>query len=136
MSCTDGAPPEAGPVVKRELTVPAPPAEVWESLPSLLGDDVDLASEPGGRLRADGPEGERLGVVEEYDAPRRLAFWWVPAGDDDTPDTSPSIVELELFPTEMAGSAVGTLLRVRETRFDASVVVDALSRGPLARARA
>ncbi len=136
MSCTDGAPPETGPAVERELTLAAPPAEVWESLPSLLGDYVDLAPEPGGRLRADGPDGERLGVVEEYDAPRRLAFWWVPAGDDDAPDTSPSMVELDLFPTQMAGSAVGTLLRVRETRFDAAIVADGLLRGPLARARA
>ena len=62
---------------------PAPPDEVWESLPALLGDDVELAAEPGGRLRGDGPEGERVGVVEEVDAPQRLAFWWVPADGDD-----------------------------------------------------
>ena len=122
MSCTD-----EGPSVEREIVVPAPPAEVWESLPSLLGDDVELAEEAGGRLRCDGPEGERVGVVEEIDAPHRLAFWWVPADGDD----APSYVEFELD-----GSAVGTLLRVRETRFDAATVVGAVRRGPLARARA
>jgi uncharacterized protein YndB with AHSA1/START domain len=121
MSCTDDIP-----SVEREIILPAPPAEVWESLPSLLGDDVELATEPGGRLHADGPEGERVGVVEEFDAPHRLTFWWVPAAGDD----APSFVEVELD-----GSAVGTLLRVRETRFDAATVVGML-RGPLARARA
>lgn len=135
MSCTDEVPPTGELVVEREVTLPVPPGEVWESLPALLGDHVHLEAEPGGRLRADGPEGERLGVVEEFDAPRRLAFWWVPAGNDDTLDTAPSMVEIELFPVAM-GSAVGTRLRVRETRFDAAVVADALSRGPLARARA
>ena len=46
-------------------------------------------------------------------------------------DDAPSFVEVELD-----GSAVGTLLRVRETRFDAATVVGRLLRGPLARARA
>ena len=40
------------------------------------------------------------------------------------------------FDLRLAGSAVGTLLRVRETRFDATTVVRSLSRGPRARARA
>jgi len=102
-------------------------AEVWKSLPTLLGDDVELAPEPGGRLRADGPEGEWLGVVEEFDAPYRLSFWWVPADGE----AAPSFVEVDL-----AGSAVGTLLRVRETRFDAATVVSGVLRGPVARARA
>jgi uncharacterized protein YndB with AHSA1/START domain len=122
MSCTDEAP-----AIEREITLPAPPTEVWDALPSLLGDDVELAPEAGGRLHADGPEGERVGVVEEFDAPHRLAFWWVPADGDD----APSYVEMELD-----GSAVGTLLRVRETRFDAATVLRGISRGPLARVRA
>ena len=98
MSCTDEVP-----TVEREIELPAPPAEVWEFLPALLGDDVELTLEAGGRLRADGPEGERVGVVEELDTPRRLSFWWVPSDGDD----APSFVEVEL-----AGAAVGTLLRV------------------------
>lgn len=122
MSCTDEVP-----SVEREIELPVDAAVVWESLPSLFGDDVELTGEPGGRLRADGPEGEWVGVVEEFDAPRRLSFWWVPAEGDD----APSFVEVDL-----AGSAVGTLLRVRETRFDAAAVVGGMLRGPLARARA
>jgi len=113
--------------VERAIELPAGPDEVWESLPSLLGDDVELTPEPGGRIRARGPDGERAGTVDEADAPHRLAFWWVAVDGDD----APSFVELEL-----TGAAVGTLLRVRETRFDAAVVVDGLLRGPLARARA
>ncbi len=122
MSCTEGSP-----SVERAIEVAAEPEEVWESLPSLLGDDVELSAEPGGRIRARGPEGERAGTVDEADAPHRLAFWWVPVAGDD----APSFVEIEL-----TGVAVGTRLRVRETRFDAAVVVDGLLRGPLARARA
>ena len=107
--------------------LPAPPAEVWESLPSLLGDDVELAAEPAvGSMptvpRANGWEWSRSST-----RPHRLAFWWVPADGDD----APSFVEVELD-----GSAVGTLLRVRETRFDAATVVGGMLRGPLARARA
>ena len=122
MSCTDECP-----SVEREIELPALVPEVWESLPGLLGDDVELAAEPGGRLHATGPEGERIGVVEEVDAPHRLSFWWMPAEGDD----APSIVELELDP--IVG---GTRLRVRETRFDAGVFADTLTRGPLALARA
>jgi hypothetical protein len=108
---------------------------VWETLPTLFGDDVELAAEPGGRLRATEAGCVRVGVVEEADAPRRLAFWWTPAGGG-TDDGAASMVEVELTPLESTGSAVGTLLRVRETRFDAAGVLDSLLRGPLAGARA
>ena len=113
--------------MERTIELAAAPDEVWGSLPSLLGDDVELVAEPGGPVRARGPEGERAGTVDEADAPHRLAFWWVPVVGDE----APSFVEIEL-----AGGAVGTRLTVRETRFDAAVVVDGLLRGPLARARA
>ena len=113
--------------MEREIELPARPDEVWETLPALFGDDVEIVAAPGGRVRARGPEGERAGTVEEVDAPRLLTFWWVTVEGDD----APSFVELEL-----SGGAVGTLLRVRETRFDAAVAVDTLLRGPLARARA
>jgi hypothetical protein len=122
MSCTDEIP-----SVEREIELPASPIEVWESLPSLLGDDVELTAEPGGHLHATGPEGERVGVVEEVAEPHRLSFWWVPVNSED----APSMVELELH--RIVG---GTLLRVRETPFDAGVFVDAVSRGPRAVARA
>ena len=121
MSCTDDVP-----TVEREIELPASPAEVWDALPGMLGDDVELVAEPGGRLHADGPDGERVGAVDEVAVARRLTFWWT-AVDGDEP---PSYVELELFDTDE-----GTLLRVRETRFDAAIEVDALLRGPLALAR-
>jgi len=124
MSCTDDIP-----AVERETVLDAPPEEVWESLPALVGDD-DLAAEPGAPLRATEAEGERIGVVDEADAPRRLAFWWSPIEGDD----APSFVEITLDAVE-TGRGVGTLLRVRESRFDAALVADGLLRGPLAHAR-
>ena len=124
MSCTDDIP-----AVERETVLDAPPEEVWESLPALVGDD-DLAAEPGAALRATEAEGERIGVVDEADAPRRLAFWWAPIEGDD----APSFVEITLDAVE-TGRGVGTLLRVRESRFDAALVADGLLRGPLAHAR-
>jgi len=124
MSCTDDIP-----AVERETVLDAPPEEVWESLPALVGDD-DLAAEPGAPLRATEAEGERIGVVDEADAPRRLAFWWAPIEGDD----APSFVEITLDAVE-TGRGVGTLLRVRESRFDAALVADGLLRGPLAHAR-
>jgi len=127
MSCTDGVP-----CVEREIELSAPPDAVWDALPSLLGDDVDLTAEPGGRLAARGPDGEHFGVVEEADPPRRLTFWWVPAHGDGLP----SLVELELAPTEPGTVPAGTVVHVRETRFDAAGVFDDLLRGPFAYARA
>ena len=106
--------------------LPAPPEAVWDMLPALLGDDVELTAEPGGRLRVRGPEGDHVGVVDEAEAPRRLVFWWVPTVGDD----APSKVELDLSANE-----AGTLLHVRETRFDAAEAVAGLHRGPLALAR-
>ena len=120
MSCTDEVP-----SVEREIVIPAPAEQLWESLPALLGDDVELEAEPGGRIRVRGPEGEHVGTVEEAEAPRRLAFWWVPAGGDEPP----SRVEIEL-----TGVAAGTIVHIRETRFDADAVSRQLLRGPLAHA--
>jgi uncharacterized protein YndB with AHSA1/START domain len=125
MSCTDDIP-----VFEREVVLPAPPEEVWESLPAVFGDGGEVDAEPGGALRSEGPDGERVGVVEEADAPRRLAYWWVPVGDDG----APSHVEIALEPVE-TGNGIGTIVRVRESPFDAATVADGLLRGPLARAR-
>jgi uncharacterized protein YndB with AHSA1/START domain len=126
MSCTDDAP-----VVEREVVLPAPPEEVWESLPAVFGVGGEIVAEPGGALRSEGPDGERVGVVEEVDAPRRLAFWWAPVQGDG----APSHVEIALEPVE-TGNGVGTIVHVRESAFDAAAVADGLLRGPLARARA
>jgi hypothetical protein len=54
----------------------------------------------------------------------------VPVGDDG----APSHVEIALEPVE-TGNGIGTIVRVRESPFDAATVADGLLRGPLARAR-
>jgi hypothetical protein len=125
MSCTDDVP-----AVEREVLLPAPPDEVWESLPAVLGDGGELEAEPGCKLRSHGPDGDHVGVVEEVDAPCRLTFWWVPVAGED----APSHVEILLEPVELA-DGVGTILHVREMQFDAAGVADGLLRGPLALAR-
>ena len=53
--------------VERELVVPEPAEEVWRSLaePDWLGEDAPSSSRPAGEVRA----GERVGFVEEADAP-------------------------------------------------------------------
>jgi uncharacterized protein YndB with AHSA1/START domain len=102
------------PAVERTIELPAPPAEVWGELPALFGDDGDLETEPGAPLRADGPAGRRVGVVEQAEPARRLTFWWTSVEGDD----APSYVEIEL-----ESCAVGTLLRVRETRFDGALLL-------------
>jgi uncharacterized protein YndB with AHSA1/START domain len=93
--------------VEREITVEAPPDEVWESLvePERLeewfANDVELDARPGGEgvFRWDDGE-ERRAVVRELDEPRRLVLDW----DDD------GSVAIELV--EVEG---GTLVHVVET---------------------
>lgn len=66
----------------REITLPAPPEEVWESLtePAWLGPDASIELQPAGEVRA----GERSGFVEEAEEPHRLVFWWSRPGEDAT----------------------------------------------------
>jgi uncharacterized protein YndB with AHSA1/START domain len=111
--------------------LPAPPEEVWDSLPAIFGAGGEVVAEPGGALRSEGPDGTRVGVVETVEAPRRLSFWWVPVEGDDPP----SHVEIALEPVE-TGNGVGTIVRVRESQFDAASVGAGLLRGPRALARA
>jgi uncharacterized protein YndB with AHSA1/START domain len=91
--------------VERTLELSAPPDEVWSELVSgeWLGDDVQIDARPGGALRVD----EKIGVIEEADAMRRLAFWWSER-DGRTP---PSRVDMELVPF-----GAGTRLRIRESQ--------------------
>jgi uncharacterized protein YndB with AHSA1/START domain len=95
--------------VERHLELPAPPDVVWDELPGILGDEVDLVAEPGGALRARDADGERVGVVDEADPGERLAFRWMSTEGDD----APSEVEITLERT-----AVGTMIHLRETRLD------------------
>jgi uncharacterized protein YndB with AHSA1/START domain len=135
MSCTDDDRPVESqiverPSVEREVELSAPPEAVWESLPAVFGTDGEVVTEPGGVVRSEGPDGARMGVVEDVEPARRLSFWWVPVDGDDPP----SHVEIALEPVE-TGNGVGTIVRVRESQFDAAAVGAALLRGPLALAR-
>lgn len=104
MSCND-----SDLVIERHVELPAPPEAVWEELPEMLGDDVELTAEPGGILHANDPDGDRVGVVIEAVPAERLTFRWTTVDGDDPP----SEVEISLEP-----SGVGTILHVRETRLD------------------
>jgi hypothetical protein len=78
--------------VERTMELDAPREDVWDALPEMFADDTD-----------------RVGVVEEIEVGRRVAFWWT----STTGDEPASYVEIELDVC-----AVGTLIRVRETRLD------------------
>jgi uncharacterized protein YndB with AHSA1/START domain len=91
------APPEA------EIVVDAPLEEAWEAitnpdaLSSWFGADVELDPAPLGKARfrfADGSS--RLAIVEEVDAPHRLAWRWWPEGDR----ASATRVAIDLEPFE------------------------------------
>jgi uncharacterized protein YndB with AHSA1/START domain len=119
MSCN-----ESDVIVERHVELPAAPARVWEELPAMLGDDVELVAEPGGVLHAHGPDGERVGIVYEAVPAERLSFEWTPVGGDEPP----SEVEITLEPSE-----TGTTLHVRELRLDGAHLARSAF---LARARA
>jgi uncharacterized protein YndB with AHSA1/START domain len=109
MSCN-----ESDLVVERDLELPAPPDVVWDELPGILGDEVELAAVPGGRLHTRDADGERVGVVYEAIPAERLSFRWISADGDD----APSDVEITLEP-----SGVGTVVHLRETRLDGAHLV-------------
>jgi uncharacterized protein YndB with AHSA1/START domain len=99
-------------VVERCVEVAAPAAEVWEAvtdpeqLSVWLGVDVDMDVQPGGSARFVGPDGKRLGLVEEVVPERRLVFsWWPSPGFGRT-----SRVEIDLDECD-----TGTEVRVIET---------------------
>jgi uncharacterized protein YndB with AHSA1/START domain len=90
--------------VERELELPAPPEEAWESVADAewLGGEAEIDLVPGGDLRI----GEREGWVEEVEPGQRLSFWW------HLPDEQVATrVEISLTETEEGG----TLIRVVET---------------------
>ena len=107
------------PMVEREITIPAPPAEVWpalthpDELSAWFGADVALDARPGGRgvfRWADGTE--RAAVVEDVEPGRRLAFRWLPfqrTADGEAVRVPSTRVEITLEPVED-----GTRVRVLE----------------------
>jgi uncharacterized protein YndB with AHSA1/START domain len=68
--------------LSREITLPAPIDEVWESLaePAWLGDDAHIELRPDGDVKV----GDRTGFVEAVEEPSRLVFWWSEPGEDAT----------------------------------------------------
>ena len=94
------------------MVVPADVETVWEllvddeSLSAWLGGEALIDAVPGGRVALVGPDGDRVGVVDEVVPERRLAFTWC-APDDD--GGAPSTVEFDLEP---AGDE--TVIRIRE----------------------
>jgi uncharacterized protein YndB with AHSA1/START domain len=117
MSCNEPEPeneadPEA--VVERHVELPADPTTVWDELPGILGEDVELDPEPGGRLRVHEDGGELVGVVQEAVPGERLSFRWVRVEGEDPP----SDVEITLEP-----GGAGTILHLRETRLDGAQLV-------------
>ena len=98
--------------VEREVVLPAEPEEVWtsltdpEELTRWFGAEVWGDFEAGGTAVFREDDGTvRRAVVEEADAPRRLAFRWWPEGGEDWP--SRVAYELDQVPG-------GTRLRVIE----------------------
>jgi uncharacterized protein YndB with AHSA1/START domain len=74
--------------VERELDLPVEPDEAWEALadPERLGEwlggELDVDLEPGGDLRIELEDGERVGWVEEVEPGERLSFWWRKPDDE------------------------------------------------------
>jgi uncharacterized protein YndB with AHSA1/START domain len=107
-------------LIKREVLLPASPAEVWDALTDgkrvseWFGAEVEVESRLGGRVRfrwRDG--GERGAVIEALETQRLLVLRWLPFEKDaeGKTRTRPSTkVRFTLEPREQ-----GTLLAVQET---------------------
>jgi uncharacterized protein YndB with AHSA1/START domain len=100
--------------VRREVVLPVPPEELWpaltepDRLAEWLAPQVDIDARPGGGAVFRWEDGARRAVIEEVDAPHRLAFRWAEIGEDGECGTS----RVELTLEEVAE---GTRLRVLET---------------------
>jgi uncharacterized protein YndB with AHSA1/START domain len=94
--------------IERELTLPATPEEVWETVTGdgWLADEVQLTLEPGGDARFGCGDSVKTGWVEDVREAERLAFWWAADGEAATR------VELTLEPY----GDDATTLKVVETR--------------------
>ena len=95
------------------IVVDAPVEDTWQAVtdPTALsewfGADVDMQPSPLGKATFRFPDGTvRFGVVEEVDAPRRLAWRWWPAGDHTS--VTRVAVELEAMEGETLVSVVET----------------------------
>ena len=126
MSCNDDGPSRRAP----DRAARAAGRGVGE-LPALLGDDVELTAEPGGRLRGDDPDGDRVGVVDECDAGRAPR---VLVGRRSTATSRRRRSRSTLEPARRSARSC-TSARRASTAAHSCVGAHCL-RGPLARARA
>ena len=106
--------------VTREVTLPAPPEEVWdaltdpERLAAWLAEDAEIELRPGGEASFDLPDGDRrTGFVDSVEPPSRLSFWWR-SGDADGGDAGDD--DLRRVEFSLVGVPEGTRLRVVESR--------------------
>jgi uncharacterized protein YndB with AHSA1/START domain len=90
-------------VAMSQIILDAPVEEAWEAftdedaLSAWFGADVELEPSPLGKATFRFPDGSvRFAVVEEVDAPHRLAWRWWPAGDR----ASATRVAVELEPVD------------------------------------
>jgi uncharacterized protein YndB with AHSA1/START domain len=123
--------------VEREVTVPAPPADVWpvvidpDQVSAWFGADAELDPRPGGRAVFRWPDGtERAAVIEDVDPGRRLAFRWLPfqrTADGETITVPPSRVAITLDPVP-EGTRVRVVEEVAVARF---TTVRSQTAGPL-----
>ena len=104
--------------ITRELTLPAPPEEVWEALTDAerlaewFANEVELDPRPGGRGVFRWENGEtRTAVVEEVDPGRRFGFRWT---DEDASEVAFDLEEVD----------GGTKVTVRETTGEFSTALE------------
>ena len=105
--------------VTRERTVPADPDEVWDAITEDDGLGASIDPVPGGLVESHEPDSpERVGAVEEVEAPSRLRYRWWPVDDPDQvstvditlePDVHGTVItvieQLVLAPTTIAPQA-------------------------------
>jgi uncharacterized protein YndB with AHSA1/START domain len=72
-------------VIRREIVLPASPAEVWDALTDgkhvsrWFGAEVEMAPRLGGQVRFRWPDGvERGAVIEALETERLLVLRWLP----------------------------------------------------------
>ena len=121
--------------IEREVTVPAPPGDVWpvvtdsDEMSVWFGAEVELDVRPGGRGVFRWPDGtERHAVIEDVEPGRRLTFRWLPferSADGETVTVPATRVEITLD-----GVPEGTRVRVVEqVAFSVRATMQARSEG-------
>jgi uncharacterized protein YndB with AHSA1/START domain len=116
----EAGPPTAPEVIRREIVLPASPAEVWVALTvnkdvsRWFGAEVEMTPRLGGQARFRWPDGAERGAgIEALEPDRLLVLRWLPFyrdADGKTRRRPPTTVRFTLGPRDE-----GTLLVVEET---------------------